>query len=379
LGAVRERPNHQENGLSYKRWGIYALFLLFPLLGAQASTMIPATANASENAGAAKVLVSLTGDCVLGGEEKTRKNERSFDSVIAQKGPEWPFSGLAQLFQKDDITFVNLECVLQDNTKGKLEGKRYIFRGRTGYTKILMAGGVDQVNIANNHYIDYGSRGKKSTLTALSSAGIAYSGYEELYVVSVNGKRIGFGGIRESVFKKHPAIMKTDMEKLKKMGCDAIVYSCHFGKEYGRDHTSLQEKMARTAIDCGADIVVGHHPHVVQGVEAYKGGVILYSLGNFVFGGNLDLTEFDGCAIQAELLWSSQKYEGVQLHLMPVLTTGIMPDNDFRPVPAVSGDKDRILQKMQNDSMIMLSDTMFFPSEGLRLPYTVSRMGSLLE
>ncbi len=316
-----------------------------------------------DNTGTTRVLLTLTGDCVLGGEEKARKSERSFDSVIAGKGMEWPFSGLNEIFSRDDITLVNLEGVLQDHTKGRLTTKQYTFRGTAAYTKVLQLGSVEQVNIANNHYIDYGKTGRDSTREALSAAGIPFSGFQELSVAEIRGRKIGFGGIRETVYRQDKKIMTRDIEKLKEMGCDAIVYSCHFGKEYSRTHNALQEKMARQAIDLGANLVVGHHPHVVQGVESYNGGVILYSLGNFVFGGNLDLTEFDGCVAQAEFIWKEEEYEGVQIRLIPVLTTGAAPDNDFRPGLAKGEDKDRILQKMQEDSVIPLSETMYFPAQ----------------
>ena len=313
-----------------------------------------------DTAGTTQVLLTLTGDCVLGGEEKTRKSERSFDSVIAGKGMEWPFSGLEEILSEDDITLVNLEGVLQDHAKGRLTTKQHTFRGQTCYTDILRLGSVEQVNIANNHYIDYGQTGRNSTREALSAAGIPFSGFQELSIAEIRGRKIGFGGIRETVYRQNKKIMNQDIEKLKEMGCDAIVYSCHFGKEYSRTHNALQEKMARQAIDLGANLVVGHHPHVVQGVESYNGGVILYSLGNFIFGGNLDLTEFDGCVAQAEFVWKEGEYEGVQISLLPVLTTGTAPDNDYRPVLAAGEDKDRILKKMQKDSVIPLSETMYF-------------------
>ena len=308
-----------------------------------------------------RVCISLAGDCVLGGEEKTREDERSFDSVMAKRGLSWPFSGLGQLFCADDITLVNLECVLKDGAGGMDPGRLYNFRGGTNYTDILCLGGVEAVNIANNHFVDYGETGRESTKSALEAAGIGYAGYGELWVKEVRGKKIGFGGIRETVYRQDRAAMAADIQKLKDMGCDAIVYSCHFGEEYSRTHSSLQTKMAREAIDLGADLVVGHHPHVVQGAEAYHGGVILYSLGNFIFGGNLDLTEFDGCAAQAEFVWKGEQFAGTRLLLIPVLTTGSAPENDFRPVIAEGTDKIRIFKKMQLDSTMIIQESMYVP------------------
>jgi len=333
--------------------------LLSPLASAQMRRYAPL--KAEEIAGMTQVVITMTGDCVLGGEEKSRKNERSFDNVIAQKGMAWPFSAFTQLFDKDDVTLVNLEGVLKDNSRDRLTDKVHTFRGSTAYTEILTLGSVEKVNIANNHYIDYGKAGKRSTLEALKQAGIAYSGYKELHTTIVNGKKIGFGGIRETVYRQKRSTMAEEIQALKDMNCDLIIYSCHFGKEYAKTHNDLQEKMAREAIDLGADLVVGHHPHVVQGIEYYNGGVILYSLGNFVFGGNLKLTEFDAYVAQAVFLWKKDKYHGIQLQLIPVLTTGIIPDNDFRPEMAMKEDKARIFKKIQADSSIMIKESMFFP------------------
>ncbi len=308
-----------------------------------------------------RVCISLAGDCVLGGEEETRGDERSFDSVMAKKGLSWPFSGLGQLFCADDITLVNLECVLKDGAGDMASGRLYNFRGEAAYADILRLGGVEAVNIANNHFIDYGEKGRESTKRALQAAEIGYAGYAELWVKEVRGKKIGFGGIRETVYRQDRTVMAGDIQKLKEMGCDAIVYSCHFGEEYSRTHSSLQTKMAREAIDLGANLVVGHHPHVVQGVEAYHGGMILYSLGNFIFGGNLDLTEFDGCAAQAEFVWKGEQLAGTRLLLIPVLTTGSAPENDFRPVIAEGTDKARIFGKMQADSEMIVQESMYVP------------------
>ncbi len=348
--------------MKYAAWWTLCILLLALPFGVMADAKLPRypPLSAEKMAGLTRATVTMTGDCVLGGEEKTRRNESSFDNVIAQKGMAWPFSAFEQLFAQDDITFVNLEGVLKDNVKGRLTEKLHTFRGLAAYTEILRLGSVEQVNIANNHYIDYGKAGRESTLEALTQAGIAFSGYQELHTAVVNGKKIGFGGIRETVYRQKRNIMAGDIQALEDMGCDIIIYACHFGKEYARTHNALQEKMAREAIDLGADLVVGHHPHVVQGIEYYNGGVILYSLGNFVFGGNLKLTEFDACIVQAVFLWEGEKYLGVQLQLVPVLTTGISPGNDFRPIPVQGEDKKRILKKIQDDSDLVVMESMLF-------------------
>ena len=146
-----------------------------------------------------------------------------------------------------------------------------------------MDASIEQVNLANNHVIDYQSAGEASTREALAAVGVAYSGYGDVYVWDYNGHKIGFGGCRETTFKQDPGVIQRDVEQLKAAACEVILYSCHWGTEYDPKHNDLQEQMAQAAISAGVDIVIGTHPHVVQGVDAQNGTVILYSLGNLMW------------------------------------------------------------------------------------------------
>ena len=308
-----------------------------------------------------QVTLTFVGDCVLGSEEKTRPKENSFDSVLEANDLGYPFRNVQDYFQSDDLTVINLECVLKDDASGKVE-KTYNFRGPTRFASVLPVSGVDLCNIANNHYIDYGTAGRSSTRAALEAVSVPYSGYRTLYVYEKNGFRIGFAGIRETTYKQNPSYLRQEIKALRAWGCDAVVYTAHFGNEYERLHNSLQIKIAHEAIDAGANLVIGAHPHVVQGLEAYHGGVIFYSLGNFVFGGNLNLTEFDGLLVQTGLCFTNGAYQGTTVSLVPVLTTGAMPANDFSPVPAEGEDFDRIMDKIGRDTDFEPETFLFFPS-----------------
>ncbi|MEZ7872374.1 MAG: CapA family protein, partial [Eubacteriales bacterium] len=267
-----------------------------------------------------------------------------------EKGYEWPFSGLYDLLSADDLSVINLEGVLKDDTAGRQEGKLHWFRGPTSFAGILPAGSIELAGLANNHMRDYGIAGHNSTREALKAAGIPYFGYGDTYIQEHQGLKIGFGGIRETIWRQKPGLPGEEIAALKEAGCDYIVYTIHAGKEYSRTHNELQEKIARSIIDAGADIVIGMHPHVVQGIEKYKDGLIVYSLGNFSFGGNLKLTEFDGLAVQVILDFEGRELKETTLKLIPLLTSGTKPANDFRPIPAQGEDKERILELVQNDS-----------------------------
>jgi len=310
-----------------------------------------------------EIVITLGGDCVLGTREEWKEQPKTFDTMIAHKGFDWCFQRIAEPFLTDDISLINLECVLQSHSEGHASGKQYTFRGDPSYTEILKSAGIEQVNIANNHYIDFSRSGRESTRAALNEAGIGFSGYTYRSIVEINGYKIGFAGCRETVFLERREPVYNDLKNLKKQGCDVIIYSCHWGKEYSPTHNKRQITMADYALKYGADIVVGTHPHCVQGVEARRGGVVLYSLGNLVFGGTHDLTTHDAVIAQAVLNFEAGQYTGVTLRLLPVLTSGERPGNNFQPVFAAGTDYDRIMQLIQNDSEIQISGEMYFPAE----------------
>ena len=337
---------------------------MFP--GQTAPDAIPAPTQAPELAAVASatlepapsgevrtVVMTFGGDSVLGSEESKRRRAESFDSYISERGHGWPFEKLQPIFANDDWTVINLEGVLKDDS-GNKQDRLYNFRGPTDFAAILPASSVEMVNIANNHHVDYGKVGRRTTREALDAAGIAYAGYGDLYVWEKDGIKIGFGGIRETTWRQDRQQMANDIALLKAQGCGLIIYSCHFGKEYDPNHNALQTEIAYMAIDEGADIIIGHHPHVVQGVEHYNGGVIFYSLGNLVFGGNLKLTEFDGLLVQAAFTFTGNTCTHTEFSLIPVLTSGAAPANDFRPLPAVGEDRERVLAKVQQDSLLPL-------------------------
>jgi len=323
------------------------------LAGDAPVTDLPETPAAPEASPAPSASTTITmtfgGDCVLGSEEHSRSKPESFHAIIEQHGMDWPFSGLSKILHQDDISMVNLENVLKDNSRG-LNPRLHNFRGPAIFAQILKLGGIDLVNIANNHFVDYGQEGKNSTRDALRDHDIPFSGYSALYVYEKNGIKIGFGGIRETVFHQNRKRIADEIAELKRRGCDYIVYTCHFGIEYEEQHNEVQTLMARSAIDAGANLVIGHHTHVVQGIEEYKGGLIFYSLGNLVFGGNLELSTFDGLMAQVRLHYDGNTLKETAVRLIPVITSGIRPENDFRPVVAEGEDKARILNTINQDS-----------------------------
>ncbi|MBQ7455402.1 MAG: CapA family protein, partial [Clostridia bacterium] len=301
------------------------------------------------------------GDTLIASEDRLRRQENSFDSVVAREGYDYPLRNFYELFSTDDVTYLNLECVLKDDSKDKLEGRLYNFRGPTAFTEILTSSSVEHVNLANNHYIDYDSAGRISTRRALTAAGITFSGYTWTWIYEKDGVKIGFGGIRETIWKQDKSVPAQEIAALRKAGCSYVIYQCHFGTEYDPNHNETQVELAHQLIDAGADMIIGTHPHVVQGIEVYNGKPIFYSLGNFVFGGNLEPTDYDGLALRVELHFYLRQCDGVQVTLLPLLTSGVQDGTtNFQPVLAEGEDKARILRRIQDDSEIAIEETLQF-------------------
>ena len=314
--------------------------------------------------GETEVLLTLGGDAVLGTRESWQRREDALPAFLAQFGMAYPFEKLQEWFATDDMTLINLECVLKENKKGENTDKLYRFRGLPEYAAALTEGSVEQVNIANNHYIDYGMAGRDATREALDAAGVPYSGFGYTYVWECKGQKIGFAGCRETTYKKDKEVIAWDIAALKEAGCGVIIYSCHWGTEYSPSHNELQETMAREAAANGANLVVGTHPHVVQGIDTVDGAVVLYSLGNLMFGGTIDMTTFDAMLVRVGLRFGIDgAYLGCWVQPVPILTSGSAPINDYRPVTAQGEDKDRIWWKVQADSGVQLEEVMWFPAE----------------
>ena len=296
------------------------------------------------------IIMTFGGDAVLGGRESYLKRDDSLFAYVRQNGTSYPFSGLQELFGSDDLTCVNLEGVLKDTAEGEDLKKQWRFRGPAEYAGILREGSVEAVNLANNHTIDYGEAGYLSTIAAIEDT-VDWCGPERPAAVPVKGHLIGFGGCRETAYRADPEVISRDIRKLKEMGCEYIVYQCHWGREYDPNHSAMQEAMARTCIREGADLVIGHHPHVVQGIDIIEGVPVIYSLGNLCFGGTINLSGYDAMLARITVSFDGEKPE-TKTELIPIQTSSRSAEkiNDFRPVRAEGPAADVVMNKVQADT-----------------------------
>lgn len=243
----------------------------------------------------ATITISAIGDVTLGQDERF-SYEGSFDQYYKLKGFTYFFSGVRNILSEDDLTIANLEGTLTDATdkpdKSSQGNRAFFFKGNPNYTSILKDGSIEAVNIANNHSMDFLNKGFADTVATLDHAEIKSFGDEKVAIYEKNGVKIGLlglntlGPLEEGVdIEKLMSELKVHIEDLKEK-TSLVIVNFHWGTEYEYEPTEVQRKLGHFAIEQGADLVLGHHPHVLQTHETYKGKSIVYSLGNFVFGGN---------------------------------------------------------------------------------------------
>lgn len=307
-----------------------------------------------------EVTITLTfaGDCTLGSEEYLRERDGSFDSFIKQHGTEYPLQKVRDIFLKDDWTTVNLECVLSDSAVGENKKQTYRFRGPSSFTDILTSSGVDMVNLSNNHTDDYGKEGLQSTKDILNTAGIQYCRNEDVYILEKNGIRIAFMGINVTEYGTKGKDLNKRIASLKaEENCQFVVVNFHFGWEYSFVHNKKQKLTSHEVILSGADLVVGTHPHVVQGIENYKNRLILYSVGNFSFGGNKKLNprSLQAYIAQVKVTFEDGVFKNQQLTIIPVHTTSTQPENNYQPYLVTGEEAQAVIERIQGDTPFPLN------------------------
>ena len=295
--------------------------------------------------------LSVIGDCTLGTDE-TFDYDTSLNAYYENYGSAYFLQNVKSIFSQDDLTIANFEGTLTESDAR--EDKTFAFKGPASFTSILTDGSVEAVNTANNHSHDYGDQSYEDTMTALDAAGIVHFGYDETAVMDVKGIKVGMVGIYE--LKDHlerEQQLKDNIAKVKADGAQLIVVIFHWGNETETVPDSNQTTLGRLAIDEGADLVCGHHPHVLQGIETYKGKNIVYSLGNFCFGGNSSPSDMDTMIYQQTFTITS---EGVQAdnvtNVIPCSISSAAYEgyNNYQPTPAEGDEAARILAKINERS-----------------------------
>lgn len=297
------------------------------------------------------ITISAVGDVTLGNhhmQDYAYSFRQTFDTVEDEG---YFFENVYDIFSADDMTLVNLEGVLTLSEQIN-EGRTYNIKGDPEYVKILTAGSVEAVSMGNNHRLDYGEEGSRDTVEALESEGIVYAYDNNVGIYETKGIRIGYVSVNEaSQGKAVEKIMQDGINKLKEEGVDLILACCHWGTEREYYPEEYQQTFGRLCIDWGADLVIGHHPHVLQGIEEYQGKYIIYSLGNFCFGANRNPSDKDTMIFtQTFTFVEGKKTEDTTVRIIPCSLSSVATRNDFKPTVAVGEEAERIINKINDFS-----------------------------
>ncbi len=300
-----------------------------------------------------KITISAVGDVTIGSDENFGYRNTFIEEVDKYNNDYFHFvEAVYPIFEQDDITIANLETTL--TTAEKKANKKFRFKGEPDYVKILKEGSIEAVNIANNHIHDYLDKGFKDTVNTLENEGIGYFGYHDNYTTTKQGIHVGFLGYEGwEASDKLMKQIKKDIESLKEQ-TDLIVISFHWGIERENYPYKDQLELAHYAVDQGADLVLGHHPHVLQGIEKYKEKFIVYSLGNFLFGGNKNPSDKDSLIFQQSFHFDSEGnlLPVEEIQLIPCSISSVSWRNDYKPVPLEGEDKERVLGRLVTYSSI---------------------------
>ena len=309
--------------------------------------------------------LSVVGDCTLGTDE-TFDYDTSLNAYYENYGADYFLQNVRSIFSTDDLTIANFEGTLTDSDKR--EDKTFAFKAPASYASILSGSSVEAVNTANNHSHDYGDQGFDDTLAALDDAGIVHFGYDETAVMDIKGIKVGMVGIYELYdHLDREQQLKDNIAKVQADGAQLIVVIFHWGNETETVPDSNQTTLGRMAIDLGADLVCGHHPHVLQGIETYKGKNIVYSLGNFCFCGNSSPSDMDTMIYQQTFTIDADGVKNDNVtNIIPCSISSAAYDgyNNYQPTPAEGDEATRILEKInERSSWISTAEGTTFTAE----------------
>lgn len=307
--------------------------------------------------------------------------DRGVGLYMDQHGGPAVLDKVRPFLETSHLAFVNLECPISDKGTAKA-GKEYTFRGRTVLAQGLVSAGIDVVSLANNHVLDYGQQAFLDTIRRLDAAGVAHAGAgadssaaaAPALLITPAGT-VAFLAFTEIIPSGFVATSKTGginpiTQDRKKMLADIaaaaktvdfVIVSVHWGIEYADNANQSQRTLAHQMVDAGADLILGHHPHVIQGLELYKDRLIAYSLGDFVF------DHYSRRTGEAFVLQVSIPAEGPpSIEVVPVY----LNDSTGVPGPVDGEAADVILQRLIRLSaplgldLIQLEDRVRLPDPG---------------
>ena len=293
------------------------------------------------------VTVTAAGDCTLA-TDINASTEVSFAAYASQLGGDYSYflKNVAPVFAEDDLTIVNFEGTLSN--QGTRQDKQFAFRGKPEYVQVLTTSSVEAANLANNHSADYGDVSLTDTIKYLNEAGISNFIGTNTAMREINGISVGLVGIN-ALNEEEAGKLEKAIGSVKSLGAQLVIVSMHWGEEKATAPNEQQIELAHKAVDLGADLVIGTHPHVLQGIEKYNGRYIAYSLGNFCFGGNNNPSDKDTVIYRQVFTFvDGILQEDENMTLIPATISGHDNYNDYQPAIA-TGDRKTEIQNRLTD------------------------------
>lgn len=291
------------------------------------------------------ISITAVGDCTLGTDANCG-GPTSFESEM--RNLNYDYSHFLRLvkpfFENDDITIANFEGTLSN--RGARQSKQYAFRGNPEYVQVLTSASIDAVNLANNHTYDYGESAFLDTKTIMTDNGIIWFEGKNYSITDIKGVKVGLIGSNALTYTGQTQFPKL-IKKMKEEGAELVIASFHWGKENSKTPTEVQQRLAHSAIDNGADLVIGHHPHVLQGIEKYNGKYILYSLGNFCFGGHKNPADKDTMIFNQVFQFKDGKLTDYDYaKVVPCSISSANGRNNYQPTPLIGAEFERLRDKI---------------------------------
>lgn len=296
------------------------------------------------------------------------------EDVLSDSGYSYPFQYIGSEIGDPDIFFTNLEAPF--GTGGEPFDKKFTFRVKPDLVNVLLAGKINLVSLANNHTMDYGAECLQQTFETLEENNIKYAGAglnlkeaRKPAILNIREKTVGFLSYSLTFPEEFWATDTTagtcfpweefvlsDVKTLKD-SCDFVIVSCHWGQELRETPKKYQKKLARQLIDNGADLILGHHPHIVQGIEIYKDKLIAYSLGNFIFGSYSESAR-DSYLLKINVTENNE----ILSQIIPISVYN--KEVDFRPEILTGARKTQFIEHMNKISAELNTDSLGISSNG---------------
>jgi len=296
--------------------------------------------------------ISAVGDCTFANDSKVGEGWNSFGSYLKDNDNGYYFRGVYDILSKDDLTIANLEGTFTEAEEKAV--KTFNFKSPKDYVNILTEGSIEIVNTANNHTYDYKEQGYIDTVNTLNDANMPYFGYTTYTIKEVKGIKIGFAGLNyydERNYENYKVEIDDAFKYLNNQEVDLIIFTFHWGIEATYKQTAMQTEVGRYAIDQGADLVLGHHPHRIQGIENYNDKYIVYSLSNFVFGGHRNPKDKDSFIYQEKFTFEDKQLIKTDVNIVPVSISGESNLNNYQPVVLEGSEKERVIEKLNQNSV----------------------------